>query len=123
LITPLVFVDAGEDSNMTDDVVIPSNPLVAPVEEAELEETPLNVNVSQWLCDEKPFQRVVHTRIDHSAWDHQLSSIPHVLAIYLEFFPVHRIVSEKFEKCQCEDNDVRLHYQTWVPGDSHYHWL
>jgi hypothetical protein len=108
---------------MTDDVFIPSNPLVVPVEEEELEETPLNVNVSQQLCDEKPFQKVVHTRIDHSAWDRQSSSIPHALAIYLEFVLVHKTASKKFEKCQCEDNDVRLHYQTWVLNDGHYHWL
>jgi hypothetical protein len=28
-----------------------------------------------------------------------------------------------FEKCQCENDDVRLHYRIWVPGDNHYHWL
>ncbi len=67
MITPLVFVDAGEDSNMTDDVVIPSNPLVAPVEEAELEETPLNVNVSQRLHEKELFRRVVHTQVGRLA--------------------------------------------------------
>jgi len=56
----LVFVDAGEDSIMVDDVVTSSNPLVAPIEE-ELEEPPLDVNVSQWSRDEKSFQRMVRT--------------------------------------------------------------
>ncbi len=32
-------------------------------------------------------------------------------------------MSERFEKCQCEDDDVRFHYRTWVPGDGHYRWL
>jgi hypothetical protein len=45
----LVFVDEGENLVMADDVVTPSNPLVALVEEEEFEEAPLNVNVSQWL--------------------------------------------------------------------------
>jgi hypothetical protein len=46
-----IFVDAGENLVMADDVVTPSNPLVALVEKEELEETPLDkalfdVNVS-----------------------------------------------------------------------------
>jgi hypothetical protein len=52
LATPLVFVDAGEDLVMPDDVVTPSSPPIAPVKEEELEETPLDVNVSQRSCDE-----------------------------------------------------------------------
>jgi hypothetical protein len=43
----LVFVDASEDLVMADDVVTPSNPLVASVKKEKLEETPLDVNVSQ----------------------------------------------------------------------------
>jgi hypothetical protein len=46
-VTPLVFVDAYEDLVMADDVVRPLNPSITPVEEEELEETPLDVNVSQ----------------------------------------------------------------------------
>jgi hypothetical protein len=30
---------------------------------------------------------------------------------------------ERFEECQCEDDDVRFHYRTWVLGDGHYRWL
>jgi hypothetical protein len=44
--TLLVFVNASEDSIMADDVVMPSNPLVTLVKEEELEEAPLDVNVS-----------------------------------------------------------------------------
>jgi hypothetical protein len=44
----LVFIDAGENLIMADDVVTPSNPPVAPVKEDELEEAPLDVNVYQW---------------------------------------------------------------------------
>jgi hypothetical protein len=43
----LIFVDAGQNLVMANDVVMPSNPSVAPIEKEELEETPLNVNVSQ----------------------------------------------------------------------------
>ncbi len=56
-------------------------------------------------------------------WDHQSSPNPYALMIYLEFVPIHGAVSKRFEECQCEDDDVRLHYRTWVPGDGHYHWL
>jgi len=66
----LVFVDANEDSIMVDDVVMPLNFPIAPIEEEELEETQLNVNVSQWLHKKKPLKRVVHTQIDHSTWDY-----------------------------------------------------
>jgi hypothetical protein len=56
-----VFVDAGEILVMADDVVTPSNPPVAPVEQEELEKTPLNVNVSQRPCKEESSRRVVRT--------------------------------------------------------------
>jgi hypothetical protein len=56
----LVFVDADENSIVADDVITPSNPLVALVEEKELQEASLNVNVSQRLCEKEPFRKVVH---------------------------------------------------------------
>jgi hypothetical protein len=37
---------------MADDVATPSNPLVAPIEQIKLEETSLDVNVSQWPREE-----------------------------------------------------------------------
>jgi hypothetical protein len=43
--TLLVFVDAGENLVMANDVVMLSNPRVSLVEKEELEEAPLNVNV------------------------------------------------------------------------------
>ncbi len=46
---------------MADDAVTPLNLLVSPVEEEELEETPLDVNVFQRLCDEESFEIVVRT--------------------------------------------------------------
>ncbi len=49
---PSVFVDASENVVMSDDVVTPSNPLVAPIEQEELEEVLLDVNVSQRPCEE-----------------------------------------------------------------------
>ncbi len=61
---------------------------------------------------EEPSRIVVHIRVNHSAWDHQLFPNPHALAIYLEFVPARGTTPERFEKCQCEDDDVRLNYQT-----------
>jgi hypothetical protein len=108
----LVFVDANEDLVMANDVVTPLNPLIAPIEEEELEETPLDVNVSQRSHDEKLFKRVPCIQVDRSAWDHQFSPNPHVLVIYLENFPSCGIMLNFFEECQCEDDDVCLHYRT-----------
>jgi hypothetical protein len=121
--TLLVFVDAGENLVMADDVVTPSNPLVSLIEKEELEESLLDVNVSQQLCEKKRSRRVVHIQIDCSARDHRLSSNPHALTIYLEFVPVCGAAPKRFEECQCENDDVHLHYRTWVPGDVHYRWL
>jgi hypothetical protein len=73
------------------------------------------VNVSQRPCEEELFRQVVCTRVDRSTWDHRLSPNPHALVIYLEFVLAHGVVPERFEKCQCEDDDVHLHYQTWGP--------
>jgi hypothetical protein len=39
---------------MADDVAMPLNPLVAPVEQEELEEAPFDMNVFQWSCEEEP---------------------------------------------------------------------
>ncbi len=66
---------------------------------------------------------MVRTRVDYLAWDRPLSPNSHALTIYLEFVPTCGIAPERFEKCQCEDDDVRLHCRTWVPDDGHYRWL
>jgi hypothetical protein len=113
---------------MADDVATPSNLPVAPIDKEELEEAPLDevaleVNVSQRSREEEPSRRVVRTRVDRSVWDRRLSPNPHALAIYLEFVPARGAAPERFEECQCEDDDVRLHCRTWVPGDGHYRWL
>ncbi len=52
---------------MADDVAMPLNPLVSPVEKEELEEASLDMNVSQRLCEEEPSRRVVHTQVNRSA--------------------------------------------------------
>jgi hypothetical protein len=54
---PSIFVNACENLIMADDVATPSNPPVAPVEQENLEEAPLDVNVSQQLLEEEPFRR------------------------------------------------------------------
>ncbi len=66
---------------------------------------------------------MVRTRVDRSVWDCRLSLNPHALAIYLEFVPARGAAPERFEECQCEDDDVRLHCRTCVPSDGHYRWL
>jgi hypothetical protein len=68
---PSIFIDAGDNLVMADDVATPSNPPVAAVDKEELEEatldgTPLDevafeVNVSQRSREEKPSRRVVRT--------------------------------------------------------------
>jgi len=108
---------------MANDVATPSNPPVALVEQEELEETLLDVIVFQRPCEEKSPKRVVRNRVDRSAWDRRLSPNPQALAIYLEFVPARWAMPERFEECQCKDDDIRLHCQTWVPGDGHYRWL
>ncbi len=84
---------------MADDDTTPSNPPVAPVQQEELEEAPLDLNVSQRLREEEPPKRVVRTRVDRSVWDRRLSPNPHVLAIYLEFVPARGAAPKRFEKC------------------------
>jgi hypothetical protein len=108
---------------MADDVATPSNPPVALVEQEEFEATPFDVIVSQRLREEESPRRVVRIRVDRSAWDRRLSPNPHALAIYLEFGPARGAAPERFEECQCEDDDVCLQCRMWVPGDGHYHWL
>ncbi len=108
---------------MADDDAPPSNPPVALVQQEELEEAPLDLNVSQRPREEEPPRRVVCTQVARSVWDRRLSPNPRALTIYLEFVPARGAAPERFEECQCEDDDVRLHCRTWVPGDGHYRWL
>ncbi len=124
---PSVVFYARDNLVMADDVVTPSNPLVATIDkeklkEATLDGTPLNkiafeVNVSQRPCEEEPSRRVVRTRVNRSIWDRRLFPNPHALAIYLEFVPARGVAPKRFEECQCEDDDVCLHCRTCVPSD------
>jgi hypothetical protein len=57
--TFLVFVDAGENLGMADDVVTPLNPPVSLVKKEELEEASLEVNVSKQLRKEELSRRMV----------------------------------------------------------------
>jgi hypothetical protein len=72
---------------MADDDATPSNPPVAPVQQEELEEAPLDLNVFQRSREEEPPRRVVRTQVARLVWDRRLSPNPHALAIYLEFVP------------------------------------
>jgi len=51
---------------MADDDATPSNPLVAPVQQEELEEAPFALNVYQRPHEEEPPRRVVRIRVDCS---------------------------------------------------------
>ncbi len=84
---------------MADNDAAPSNPPFAPVQQEELEEAPLDLNVSQWPREEKPPRKVVRTRVDRSVWDRRLSPNSHALAIYLEFVLARGAVPERFEEC------------------------
>jgi hypothetical protein len=106
----LVFVDACENLVMVDDVAMPLNLPVSPVKKEKFKETLLDVNVSQRSCEKKLSKRMVHTQVDRLAWDRQLSLNPHAFAIYLKFVPTCGAAPKRFEKCQCEDDDVRFHY-------------
>jgi hypothetical protein len=61
----LVFVDACKDLVMADDVAMPSNPLVAPVEKEKLEKAPFDVNVFQWSHEKEPSRRVVCIQVNY----------------------------------------------------------
>ena len=84
---------------MEDDVATPPNPPVAFVQQEELEEAPLDLNVSQRSREKEPPRRVVRTRVDCSVWDCRLFPNPHALAIYLEFVPTRGAMPERFEDC------------------------
>jgi hypothetical protein len=64
---------------------------------------------------------MVRIKVDHLAWDHQLSFNQHDLTTYLEKKFARGVTLERFEERQCEDGNVRLHCRTWVPGDGHYY--
>ncbi len=97
---------------MADDVVTLSNPPISLIEKEELEEASLDVNVSQRSREEKSSRRVVCIQVNHSTWDCRLSPTPHALTIYLEFVLACGVAPERFEECQCEDDDVRIPYRT-----------
>ncbi len=84
---------------MADDVITPSNPLVALIEEEELKKSSLDVNVSQWSHKKEPPKKMVHIWVDCSTWDHQLSPNPHALKIYLEFVLTYGTTPKRSEKC------------------------
>jgi len=48
----LVFVNAGENSIMADDAIMPSNPPFMSVKKKEFEEASLDMNVYKWLHKE-----------------------------------------------------------------------
>ncbi len=84
---------------MADDDATPSIPPVAPVQQEELEEAPLDLDLSQRPRKEEPPRRVVRTRVVRSVWDRQLSPNPHALAINLKFVPARGAAPKRFEEC------------------------
>jgi hypothetical protein len=55
---------------MVQDAIASSNPLVLLIQDEKLEETPFDVNVSQWSHEEKLIGRVVRTQVAQFVWDH-----------------------------------------------------
>jgi hypothetical protein len=74
----LDFVDAGENLVMVDDVATPLDSLVAPVEKEELDEAPLDVNVSQWLCEENRLEEwcALESIVRHGIVNYVLTHMP-----------------------------------------------
>jgi hypothetical protein len=70
LITLLVFIDVGEDLIMVNDVTTSLNPLFVLVKYEKLKKSSLDINVSQWLCEEKLSKIMMRIQIDHLTWDH-----------------------------------------------------
>ncbi len=66
---PSIFIDEVENLVMVNDVPTFLNPPVAPVEQEELEETSLDVNVSQRSREKEPSRIMVRIRVDRLAWD------------------------------------------------------
>jgi hypothetical protein len=84
---------------MANDIVMPSDSFVAPVEKEELEEALLDVNVFQRSHEEEPSRRMVRIRVNCSTWNRQWSPNPHALTIYLEFVPIRGAAPKRFEEC------------------------
>jgi hypothetical protein len=57
----LFFIDANKDQTIRDDAIMSSSLPIMPIQNEELEETPIYVNVSQRSHENKPIERVVHT--------------------------------------------------------------
>jgi len=53
----LVFYDVGEDLIMADDVVMPSNPLIASIEVKEPEEARIDMNVFPTVMRRRTIQK------------------------------------------------------------------
>jgi hypothetical protein len=95
----LFFDDVGRNPIMEDDPTMSSNLLIVPKWYVELEETPFDLNVSQWPCKEKLIKKVVHTKMVHSVWDCQVLFNLCALAIYLELVITFGNKIGRFDEC------------------------
>jgi hypothetical protein len=57
------------------------------------------MNVSQCPREAKPSRKMVHTQVDHLAWDRWLSYNPHALTIYFKKNSAREATLERFEEC------------------------
>ncbi len=84
---------------MVDDATTPSNAPIVLVEKEELEETPLDVNVSQCPREANRLEKwcapelIIQHRIVEFSYN------PHALTIYLKFVLAHEVVLERFKEC------------------------
>jgi hypothetical protein len=68
---------------MENDAIMSSSLLIMLVRNEKLEETPIDMNVSQQPREEKPIEKAVRTQVAQSMWDHHMLPNLHVFSIYL----------------------------------------
>jgi hypothetical protein len=76
-----------------------SNLLITPKRNVELEEAPLDLNVSQQPHEKEPITKVVCTKVAHFIWDRQVLSNFCALAIYLKLVPTFGNKFKRFDQC------------------------
>jgi hypothetical protein len=94
----LFFNDIGRNPIMADDATMSSNLLIVP-KRNELEEAPVDLKVSQQPCEKELIKKVVHTKVVHFVWDHQMLYNPFALAIHLKLVPTFGNKVGRFDEC------------------------
>ncbi len=107
---------------MVDDATMFLSLLVMLVQDEDLEQTSTDVNVFQ-RPHEKKIKKVVCTQVVQLMWDCCVSLNLHIPANSLKLNLALTTKLERFDECQCEDDDGHLFYRTWVFSYGDYCWL